>query len=128
MGKKPKKVPRYLRGPKGKIAGDTAECPACNVQRDVAPIHEVEARLPGIPRVPSWAVSLAKTKRLAWGCEECLASGRALPADPTKQVYCCDVPYFAYRNMSVRCRDCGDDFVFGAAEQLFWYEELRFVL
>lgn len=81
------------------------------------------------PRL-GWSVKAAQAhnRHLHWACQSCLSRGAALAADPLKQVYCCDTPYFAYADSPRNCVECGAEFVFAAAEQLHWYETLRFHL
>lgn len=71
------------------------------------------------------------------------ADGRGWDYDPTfipelppgairgniaRQVYCCHMPYFAYVDIRRTCVQCGEEFVFSAAEQKHWYETLQFRL
>lgn len=50
----------------------------------------------------------------------------ALRADPTLQTYCCGGPKLWYQDIERTCVQCGQDFVFGAGEQRYWYETLSF--
>jgi hypothetical protein len=54
--------------------------------------------------------------------------GYAVPGDPTKQVFCAvhQVPKYFYLDEGRSCVECGNDFVFTATEQRFWYETLKF--
>ena len=120
MAKKRKDEPKYVR--------EKATCPVCQEERDTAPILAVEKKVAHYRTTPGWAVDLAKKKYLKWACLECLGRKHAIAADPSKQVYCCDIPWFAYCDKTLRCRDCENEFVFSASEHQFWYEELRFIL
>lgn len=50
----------------------------------------------------------------------------AVRGDIRRQVYCCDVPKYFYRDEDRTCVQCGCDFVFRASEQKYWYETLQF--
>lgn len=50
----------------------------------------------------------------------------AVRGHPRRQVFCCDVPKYYYRDLERVCVECGDAFTFWAKEQKFWYEELQF--
>ena len=52
----------------------------------------------------------------------------AVRGDVRKQAFCsmCHTPRYFYVDLEKTCVQCGEDFVFGAAEQRFWYEALRF--
>src|SRR5689334_8335773 len=49
----------------------------------------------------------------------------AVRADVTKQDYTV-CPRHWYVDAVFRCIDCGNDFLFSATDQRFWYEERRF--
>ena len=51
--------------------------------------------------------------------------GTAVCAEISKQNYTV-CPRYWYFDVSIMCRDCGDEFVFSADEQRFWYEEREF--
>lgn len=63
---------------------------------------------------------------LYWACNDCVDTGRAIPADPGKQEWCDCEPYLAYFDEERTCVDCGRAFVFHKEEQQHWYETLRF--
>ncbi len=52
----------------------------------------------------------------------------AVRGDVTKQEFCemCHVPRYFYLDQESTCRQCGEAFTFGAAEQKYWYETLKF--
>jgi tetratricopeptide (TPR) repeat protein len=52
----------------------------------------------------------------------------AVPGDPFKQVFCPahQIPKYFYLDEGRACVQCGNDFVFTANEQRFWYETLKF--
>ncbi len=52
----------------------------------------------------------------------------AVRGDPRRQTYCCDPPRYYYVDQARTCLQCGASFVFGAAEQKYWYETLGFRL
>jgi hypothetical protein len=52
----------------------------------------------------------------------------AIPGDPSKQVFCSVhlVPKYFFVDERRVCVDCDEEFLFGAAEQRYWYETLKF--
>jgi hypothetical protein len=68
----------------------------------------------------------AKKYSLNWACDECLQNGRAVKANPNKQLFCDFQPYFAYFDKLIVCRDCGVKFTFNKEEQRHWYETIGF--
>jgi hypothetical protein len=56
-----------------------------------------------------------------------LPSG-AVRGDVSRQVYCplCHSPKYFFVDEERSCLQCGEQFVFGAEEQKYWYETLRF--
>jgi Probable zinc-ribbon domain len=52
----------------------------------------------------------------------------AVRGDVTKQVFCsaCHVPKYFYVDKEAECLQCGYSFTFGATEQKYWYETLKF--
>lgn len=52
----------------------------------------------------------------------------AVRGDPRRLTYCCDPPRYYYVDQGRTCVQCGAPFVFGAAEQKYWYETLGFRL
>jgi len=52
----------------------------------------------------------------------------AVPGDVSRQKYCAahHVPKYFYVDEQRTCIQCGESFVFGAAEQKYWYEALKF--
>lgn len=75
---------------------------------------------------PGWSLREALAGRLAWACPRCVKQGRAIEGHPARQTFLDWLPYFAYFDERRRCDDCGATYVFGAAEQQYWYETLRF--
>lgn len=71
------------------------------------------------------------TRHVAHGrvCRECVRQGRALPADPEEQDFpVMEGPYRAWFDQRRLCGYCGQEFVFTAQDQRFWYEERRIPL
>lgn len=71
------------------------------------------------------------TRHVAHGrvCRECVRQGRAVPADPEKQDFpVMEGPYRAWFDQGRVCGYCGQEFVFTAQDQRFWYEERRIPL
>ena len=54
----------------------------------------------------------------------------AIRGDPSRQVYCpaCHIPKYFYLDEKRECVECGNEFLFEATEQRFWYEQLQFNL
>jgi len=52
----------------------------------------------------------------------------AVRGDVAKQVFCsaCHVPKYFYVDEESQCLQCGRSFTFGAKEQKYWYETLKF--
>jgi len=61
-----------------------------------------------------------------WACDNCLASGNAIPANPAAQLYCDYAPYLAYFDVTRICMSCGSEYIFKKEEQKYWYETLNF--
>lgn len=57
-----------------------------------------------------------------WACLACLAAGRALAADVTRQAGNGYEPWVAYLPVVMCCRDCRDGYVFTPERQREWYE------
>ncbi len=74
-----------------------------------------------------WSVNAARHRWLSWACEACIKAGRALEAKPWLQTYGYNSPKFAYVDEVKKCSDCGNEFVFAATEQAYWYETLEFL-
>jgi hypothetical protein len=64
-----------------------------------------------------WAIDRQATPKLPLG---------AIRGDLTRQTFCCASPRYAYLDENRDCVQCGATFVFGAAEQKYWYETLQF--
>jgi len=107
-----------------------ATCPVCEELRPLEALlaQEAENKRRGGWGTVGWTATAAVVRRLKWACEACIHARRAVLGVPWEQVYCCDTPYFAYRDTPATCRDCNETFVFKASEQKFWYETLKFTL
>ena len=108
-------------------------CPCCGKQRAIAGLMRQEALIAAHNATPWWAKpgwtgGLAKTNELRWACAECLHARRAIPANPWLQTFCDHAPFLAYFDEVDNCHDCGKQFIFGAAEQRYWYEQLKFLV
>lgn len=115
------------------VPPDKLLCPCCGKPRLVTEtplLHaEAEWRATGAfdtRRAPGWSVKAARAGDLQWACDRCIHAGRALLGKPAVQTWCDFNPYFAFLDVELRCEDCGEAFVFGAAEQRHWYETLKF--
>ncbi len=75
-----------------------------------------------------WSVTAARNKWLSWACDACFKAGWALEAKPWLQSYGYNSVQFAYLDETKTCSDCGNEFVFAATEQAFWYETLGFLI
>lgn len=65
---------------------------------------------------------------LQWACHVCIHEGRVIDADYDKQLFGLGGPILAYTDLPRTCQRCGKPFVFTAAEQQHWYEELGFIV
>jgi Probable zinc-ribbon domain len=111
-------------------------CPCCGqsraVSEKVAPLR-IELQLQTHQPVwvnleVGWSVNAARNGWLSWACDACLKAGRALEAKPWLQTYGYNSPKFAYLDETKTCSDCGNEFVFAATEQAYWYEVLEFLI
>ncbi len=107
-------------------------CPCCGRRRakslSAPPINQ-ELALQRAGLGPWWGKpgwSISEKISVQWACNSCLQGGRAIPANPSKQLYCDFPPYFAYFDTTHRCESCGSSFVFSKEEQSFWYETRGF--
>jgi hypothetical protein len=111
-------------------------CPCCGIERTQAEATsliacEDELRSSGADpwkRDPLWTLESAKSGQLQWACDQCISQGKAFRAHPERQNFCDHLPYLAYFDTFIRCRDCASDFLFSSSEQRHWYEELRFLV
>lgn len=109
-------------------------CTCCGQEQSVAkgtPLLEIEQRLRAKDKQlwwggSGWSVREAKKGTLQWACRFCLKERRAIAANPEVQIFCDYSPYFAYYDVTLRCGDCGEQFIFSAKEQKYWYEDLKF--
>lgn len=119
----------------------SAICPGCHQERDVdaqTGLRAFEAawivweRLrwdgarPGARDIRNLAEN--NTPNWYWACDECIANGRAVAADPYYVNISMGTPFAAYVDRPFRCEDCGAASVFGAREQHHWFEELGFLI
>ncbi|MEZ4777646.1 MAG: zinc-ribbon domain containing protein [Bacteroidia bacterium] len=87
----------------------------------------------GLPRSKGLMETLSRNPSI-WACDDCFASGKALLGNPDKQYYTFQspwdfgFPYLMYINKSLTCETCREHFTFSKEEQLYWYEELQFVV
>jgi hypothetical protein len=123
-------------GKKPKIRVPDLICPCCGesraVSEKVSPLRiEESLRLHNpawINLEAGWSVTAARNRWLDWACDACFKAGRALEAKPWLQVCGYNAGKFAYVDKVKTCSDCGNEFVFAATEQLFWYETLEFLI
>lgn len=62
-----------------------------------------------------------------WACDECLHSGKAIPANPEAQENACEKK-LSYSDEVKICQKCGSEFLFSKNEKKTWYESYRFHL
>jgi Probable zinc-ribbon domain len=111
-------------------------CPCCGKARGTsAQVALMQTEFQMQVHAPAWAnleagwsVNAARHGWLSWACDSCLKAGRALEAKPWLQTYGYNSPKFAYVDEVKKCSDCGNEFVFAATEQAFWYETLEFLI
>ena len=109
------------------------QCPCCGKPRPVAGTTLLRAEAEWLAtgafdarRPPGWSVEAARAGQLQWACSHCIDAGLALEGHPALQTWCDYNPYFAFIDAKLACEDCGQSFVFPAAEQRHWYETLKF--
>src|SRR5262249_30172882 len=112
---------------------DKLLCPCCGKHRSIADTNLLRAEADWLAtgafdtrRSPGWSVEAARAGKLQWACGHCIRAGRALEWHPALQTWCDYNPYFDFIDTELRCEDCGQPFVFTAAEQRYWYETLKF--
>lgn len=112
---------------------DKLRCPVCGKPRPVADTNLLRAEADWLAtgaydtrRAPGWSVEEARAGELQWACNHCIRAGRALEGHPAVQTWCDYNPYFAFIDAELRCEDCGQQFIFTATEQQYWYETLKF--
>jgi hypothetical protein len=112
---------------------DKLRCPRCGKSRPVADSNLLRAEADWLAtgafdtRLGSgWSVEAARAGEIQWACNHCIRAGRALEGRPAAQTWRHHNPYFAFIDTKLRCEDCGQQFVFAAAEQRYWYETLKF--
>ena len=106
--------------PRG-IEGERLRCPCCGeswllAEQPALLAAEQAARR----RHPGGSEVLARARRTdwpQWACADCLAAGRALLADVTKQSGIYDGPHVAYLPVRFDCHDCGQPFTFTPQRQ-----------
>jgi hypothetical protein len=111
-------------------------CPCCGKARGTsAQVALMQTEFQMQAHAPAWAnlevgwsVTAARNKWLTWACDACLKAGRALEAKPWLQTYGYNSPKFAYADEVKTCSDCGNEFIFAATEQAYWYETLEFLI
>lgn len=116
---------------------NSLRCPCCGEMRGPEEqqvfLRQLEVEVPATTYITLSGVLLgnyywhnAKKGEVDWACDECLDACRAIKGQPVKQLFCDFTPHFAYFDKTGTCRDCGIEFAFSKAEQLHWYEQLRF--
>lgn len=85
-----------------------------------------------LPRELLDNIDFPKDKDAVWyrpdpGFEPDLPTG-AVRGNVSRQEFCtwCDTPRYFYVDFNKICVQCGEDFVFEAREQKYWYETLKF--
>lgn len=86
---------------------------------------------PRYGRGPRFTAVVLKEPRVGYRlrpyCSDGLIAGTALEADLQRQTSC-PVPLLYYHDLRRTCTDCDRPFIFFAAEQKYWYEEIGFTL
>lgn len=106
-------------------------CPCCGKQRDATDLSQLEMAIAAHQATPwwekpGWTAEFARRGKLSWACRECLHSRRAIAASPWLQTFCDLPPILAHFDRVKRCEVCSGAFTFGASEQRYWYEQLKF--
>lgn len=108
---------------------DRARCPVCDTERAFADEPHLDAldralheEAPG-RFFPGLIYRRVRDPQAGgWACGACLRAGRALPADPARQVSSACDPVLAYYPLSRSCTRCGAVFCYSAQEQKHRYE------
>jgi hypothetical protein len=106
----------------------TLHCPCCLTLVAASEVDALEVRVGGVPWGLGWSNYYAREGRLQWACRACVTSGRAVHADPTRQRFHRHPPFLAYFDITKTCEDCREAYVFTRSEQVFWYEERKFLV
>lgn len=121
------------------------KCPCCKDRVGPAHLHQIARLLPfdGFPMPADGSMSAAEAflkaarrypELFQWACDDCIREGKAILARPSRQHYtfgypwATAIPYLAYYDQNLKCRDCEQWYVFSKEEQRHWYEELQFVV
>lgn len=60
-----------------------------------------------------------------WACDQCITNRKAILANPSRQQFQEDVPYFAYFDKELECVSCRATFIFTMETQQKWFEEWK---
>lgn len=112
------------------------QCPCCQQQKEEKNYRQILSLFPfqGAIRDINSGHYYIDNRLYQWACDQCLKTGKAILGDPKKQYYTFSSPldaaspYLAYFDQNRRCRQCDTKFAFPKEEQLYWYEELKFVV
>ena len=107
----------------------TIPCMACGrrVDYEDTGLAAIEKKLrEEHPQAAHYGEGWTQNVRRDWACSSCIEQGRVILGDPLRQELAAKGPYFAYADRNCHCQRCKQDFVLSAAEQKFWFEDLRF--
>jgi len=106
------------------------KCPCCGIEKHRTEVRQAISILEKIARqeykhYKELGFGVGVNDDYEWACDECLASKKAIEANPGLQNYCLH-PHIAYSDVTFNCNTCGNDFIFSKEEKKFWYENLKF--
>ncbi len=87
--------------------------------------HSSYGEIPIVERTTTWNGRVYKWREYDPDYQPPLPKG-AVRGEPRRQLYCHDVPKYFYVDEPRTCLQCKQPFVFGAKEQKYWYETLKF--
>lgn len=108
------------------------KCPCCGGQISPIFLRILFKQIESLEREHAiwWAtdaIQIIQTiSKFQWACDNCLQSHKAIIAHSEKQTFCDYPPFLAYFDREKICSTCQQLFLFGAKEQEFWYETLKF--
>ncbi|WP_299611175.1 zinc-ribbon domain containing protein [uncultured Aquimarina sp.] len=109
---------------------NTLTCPCCRKKRQLKEFEQLEKL--NKQYVFDYLISVfesAKYGYLQWACDDCLKRGIAINGKPEKQNWGgFTYPYFAFYDQEKKCSTCEQDFIFTKQEQIYWYEQLKFIV
>jgi hypothetical protein len=113
---------------KKRLNANTVACRCCEKRCDATNLTRLGTWLANHKIYGDDALVYARNSYVAWACDTCIDSGKALAATAIHQNMgnSYGLPYFAYIDQQKQCETCKTSFLFSKEEQLYWYEDLNF--